>query len=255
MTRSTSKPGTSESSISSLGELMRLEKERQEEEERGRLREHEKKLRADEEAARRLLAAEEEARQAVLAEARARDERERVLAAKIDAEGKATIEREKVRAIEAAREAERAKEREHELTVKRLELQAAAERSPVATLAGYALAALVLVAGLLAQMLLVGPAHDRKIAEMSETTKQNGIAIEGLRGERDAQKARADGATKDLEASRGKVSALEARIAALEATRFPKGAPGHGPVVAPSPPKPGETCLKGDPMCFTIGPP
>ena len=256
MTRSTPKPTTSESSVTSLGELMRLEKERQDEEENLRLREHQAKLRADEDAAKRLLAAEEEARTKVAAEVRLREQEAAVLAGRIDAETRATVERQKVLALEAAREAERQRERDHELSVKRLELQAAAERSPTSTLVGYGVAVVVLVAAVLVQVLVLGPNSDAKLAQVSEIAKQNGVALDTLRSERDGQKRRADGLTKDLAESHQRLTALETELAQLKAARAPKAGP-LGPTPAPGPRNPSadQPCQKGDPLCPTIGKP
>jgi len=256
MTRSTPKPTTTESSsMSSLGELMRIEKERQTEEENARLREHEAKLRADEDAAKRLVAAEDEARRKVAEESRAHAEEAARVAARAEAEGRAVVEREKVLAQEAARETQRQKERDHELAVRRLELQAAAERSPLASLAGYGLAAVVLVVAVLVQLLVVGPAHAREVAAAADATKQQGHTIDTLRAERDGQKARADGSTKELDQARTRLAALEAELAQIKVASRGGKAGAFVPAPPPSPraTKPGEPCQKGDPLCPTIG--
>lgn len=249
MTRAT----TDDSAITSLGELMRLEKERLADEARGRLKEHQAKLHADELAAARLLQ-EDEARRLREAERDAeRDRAAKVFAARLEAEKASTIERERVSAAEAAHEKSREKEREHELSVKRLELQAAAERSPIGTLVGYALALVVLLGSAGLHFGLVRPAAEAKLAEATSRAASEGIALGHAKDDLGAAKSRADGLGRELAESRSRVSALEAEVQALKQGKSKPGpaqALGGAPLRLPT--KTAEPCLKGDPMCPTI---
>jgi hypothetical protein len=250
MTHSTSK-STDDSAISSLGELMRLEKERLADEEKGRLRAHEAKLAADQEAAARLVRLEEVQRQAAREAALERDLREKTVSARLDAEKAAILERERVSAIEAAREKTREKEREHELEVRRLELRAAAEKSPVAGLVGYALAFLVLVGAVGVHFGVTGPRADAKVAELSFLVSTNTVTVGLLKDDLNAAKNRADALSKELSLARSRVSDLESEIVTLKSQKPKVGGPSGTAIPVHKLPA-GEPCQKGDPMCPTI---
>ena len=256
MTRPTSKP-TDESAISSLGELMRLEKERVVEKERGRLREHQAKLAKDQETAERLLRDEASKNRAAAEAAAARDREAALAIARLEAEKAGSIERERVLAVEGAREAAREKEREHELSIKRLELRAAAEKSPVAGLVGYAVAVVVLFGALGLHFGMSKPAADAKNAELSDRADKESAALGRAKDDVVIAKARADRLERDLSDSRTRVSALELEVSALKAAKVKPGATLVAGALVPARPVvpvvPVRACENGDPLCPTIG--
>lgn len=251
MTRSTSKPHE-DSAISSLGELMRLERERVAAEERSRLAEHEEKLRADQEAAERLVRSEEERTRKAREEDARRLAAERV--AEVEARVRAEAEAEKTRllAIEAARERARAEEREHELSLARLSLQEKAARSPLAELVGYGVAALVALAGVGTYVAVLAPRADARVAEATRIADERGQELARAKSSVEAERARSTGLGNELAASREQIASLEKRVAALQLAAL-KGDRVQAiavPVTAPKDPTPTtKPCPKGDPLC------
>ena len=243
MNRPPTKPND-DSSVSSLGELMRLEKERVASDERRKLAAHEAKLAAEARAAEALLR-EEEARRRDAERAREiRAEEDRRLEARIEAEKRAAIERERVL------------EREHELAVKRLEVLASAERAPAAGLFGYALAGLVALGSAAGYFGALRPAAEARLAEADSVLRQNGVALERARADLAAEKAKAEAASRDVSRGEARIAALEAELRAARAhapsTHTPTGGPHVGTSKGPSAEPP---CVPGDPLCPTIGRP
>ncbi|MFO0641738.1 MAG: hypothetical protein U0183_21115 [Polyangiaceae bacterium] len=255
MNRPPTKPND-DSSVSSLGELMRLEKERVASEEKRHLAAHEAKLAAEARAAEALLR-EEEARRRDAERAREiRAEEDRRLEARIEAEKRAAIERERVLAEGQVAERARVLEREHELAVKRLEVLASAERSPAAGLFGYALAGLVALGSAAGYFGIVRPAAEARLAEADALLRQNGVALERARADLAAEKAKAEATSRDVSRGEARIAALEAELRAARAhapsTHAPTG-PHAGTSKGPSAAEP--PCVPGDPLCPTIGRP
>lgn len=251
MTRSISKP-REDSAISSLGELMELERERVAAEERSRLAEHEEKLRADQDAAERLLRLEEERTR----KAREMDERraasERVAEAEARVRAEAEAEKTRLLAVEAAREQSRAKEREHELLLARLSLQEKAARSPVTELVGYGVAVLVLLAGVGGYFAVLAPRADARVAEATRLADERAQELTRAKSSLEVERGRATRLAGELEAARAEVLSLERRVAILQLATT-KGQPVSSIAVplgtSKEPIPPAKPCPKGDPLC------
>ena len=251
MTRSTSKP-QEDSAISSLGELMQLERERVAAEERSRLAEHEEKLRADQAAAERLVRLEEERTRKLREDEARRLAADRLAEAEARVRAEADAEKNRLLAIEAAREQARAKEREHELSLARLSLQEKAARSPVTELVGYGAAVLIALASVGTYLAVLAPRADARVTEATRIADERAQELARVKSSLEAERSRSAGLGTELASSREQVASLEKRVAALQVAAL-KGDRVQSisvPVSTPSAPAPtAKPCPKGDPLC------
>ena len=259
MTGSSSGKTRDESVQFSLKELLKLEDERQEEQSRER-QAHEARMAKQREEDERRRREEAAARERAELEAFERHQREELdQVARREAMQKALVEQSRLEVEIRARAEEREAERRHELELQRLRLEG--KKGQLSSLIPSTLlgAGIMLATALGLHFGTIKPSHDRHVAELEQSIATAESRTTDLNHQADDQKRTIEGLERKVAEQQTEIATLKNNLASTS-TKKPSGSPAgtsgtrRTTTTTTSTTQAQEKpCLKGDPLCPTIG--